>query len=383
MNTQAHKILMVDDEPNILSGYQRTVGRNFSLTCAEGGEPALIAIAKAKSPFSVIITDMRMPRMNGIEFITAAKLKTRDSVFMVLTGNADQQTAVDAINNGQIFRFLNKPCTCALLETSILAAIRQYELVTAERVLLRDTFAGSVRLLIDTLELANPTVFRFQSLVKATQQQACRALGIGNEWELAVAGSLCLIGLVAIPGIKPNEAISEKFLETAAVAGSQLVSHIPRLASVSTMIRRQREPGLLPASADTGNAATLETIGARLLRFAVDLAIEHNRRGNRADALKQLASLDKYDPRLIRAVLEDNTVPSSARSIVQEMAVTEIQPGMMIEDEVRDPCGAILLSKGQVISELSKTYLRQASTDGSIPKTLKVRVDSKPDSAAA
>ena len=240
------KILMVDDESNVLSGYQRTVGRVHALTVAEGGQAGLKAIADA-GPFAVVITDMRMPGMTGLEFLEMARLTAKESVFMMLTGNADQQTAVDAINRGQIFRFLNKPCASEPLDLAIRAAIRQHELVTAERVLLRETFAGSIKLLVEAIELSNPSLAALQSSVKNLQQEVCSALGIPRDWQLMIAGSLSLLGLVTIPDLKLSEAIPNETLKSAAVLGHRLLNHIPRLASVATMISRQRDPGLLPA----------------------------------------------------------------------------------------------------------------------------------------
>ena len=225
-------ILMVDDEPNVLSGYQRTVGRTHLLTVAEGGAAGLAAL-QTGGPFAVIITDMRMPKMTGLEFIEAARATAKESVFMMLTGNADQQTAVDAINRGNIFRFLNKPCSSELLDQAIRAAVRQYELVTAERVLLRDTFTGSVKLLVDALDIANPFLASIQNTAKKVHQELCKHLGINRDWQMTVASSLCLIGLVTVPGLKKDAAVSDEALDLAASLGHRLIKNLPRLNSVA------------------------------------------------------------------------------------------------------------------------------------------------------
>jgi putative two-component system response regulator len=275
------RILMVDDEPLVLAGYRRTAGRVFDLTCAVGGRDGLAAIAGGP-PFAVVVTDMRMPEMTGLQFIAAARGRSRESVFMMLTGNADQQTAVDAINAGQIFRFLNKPCPPDQLEAAVRAAVRQHELVTAERVLLRDTLTGTVKLLADALELANPELFAFQSAVKGNYIDLARALGVPLDWQFTVAGTLCLIGLVAVPGLSGDELLSDDALLLAAVTGGRLLAHVPRLAGAAAVIERCRErvalpDPLLPVTRDTSDA-----IGSQMLRFSMDLTRELKRGGDRA-----------------------------------------------------------------------------------------------------
>src|SRR5438876_3981097 len=99
------KILCVDDEPNILQAYQRSLRKQFAIDTALGGAQALELIA-SQGPYAVIVADMQMPGMNGIEFLIQAAQKTPDTVRIMLTGNADQKTAVEAGNKGHVFQFL-------------------------------------------------------------------------------------------------------------------------------------------------------------------------------------------------------------------------------------------------------------------------------------
>lgn len=126
------KILFVDDETNILQAIQRQLRKRFDLATAEGGDEAL-RILKEQGPFAVIISDMRMPNMNGVELLALVKELHPDTVRLMLTGNADQETAMEAVNSGQIFRFLTKPCPPATLITALALALSQYRLITAER----------------------------------------------------------------------------------------------------------------------------------------------------------------------------------------------------------------------------------------------------------
>jgi DNA-binding response OmpR family regulator len=367
------KILMVDDEPNVLSAYLRTVGRTFSVVCAEGGAAGLAAL-ESKGPFAVVVTDMRMPQMNGIEFITAARVKSKEAVFMMLTGNGDQQTAVDAINHGHIFRFLNKPCSQEKLDAALRAGLRQYELVTAERVLLRETLAGSIKLLVDALELTHPPLAVLQSMVKQTHYEICPAIGLPRDWQMTVAGSLCLIGLVTVPGIKPNEGVSDEALEAAASLGSRLIGNLPRLGSVAAMILHQRDAGMLPDEISSGSPKSIEEAGAQSLRFSVDLAQEQQRVGSRAVALCNLDASKRYDPRLIAAVsVSMDKLERAAVTTLLDLPVEQISAGMELADDVNREDGTLLLSRGQLLTELSVAKLRNYARQEVIPNRVRIR----------
>jgi ActR/RegA family two-component response regulator len=366
---------MVDDEPNVLAAYRRTLGRLFAITCAEGGAAGLEVIER-EGPFAVVVTDMRMPQLNGLEFIDAARDRCRDSVYLMLTGNADLQTAVDAINTGHIFRFLNKPCTLDLLESSIRAAIRQHEMVTAERVLLRDTLTGSIRLMVDALELADPLVGTVQSKVKQLVNELCAQFRLPYDWQFMVAGSVCLIGLVGTQRDKSRLVPIESMLVNAAALGSQLVKNIPRMSTVSNIIARQREVGMLPARIDDHSRENLESIAARFLKVSVDLAFACRAGMTHGAAVEYLASTGHHDPRIIDALTQIPSAGVYAGStwIAREIKVAEIKSGMVLENDLTRFDGTLLLSRGQPVSELAASNLRSQAMSGLLTNTVQVRI---------
>ena len=108
------KILFVDDEPILLQGYERLLRKEFQITTAVGGSAALSMIPHL-GPFAVVLSDMKMPGMDGIEFLRKVKTLAPDSVRIMLTGASELQTAIDAVNEGCIFRFLSKPSNKEIL----------------------------------------------------------------------------------------------------------------------------------------------------------------------------------------------------------------------------------------------------------------------------
>src|SRR5438128_1027845 len=102
VTTMIERILCVDDEPNVLEGYRRQLRKQFDITIMVGGKEGLAAI-KEKGPFSVIVSDMRMPEMNGAQFLARARELAPDTVRMLLTGQSEMQATIDAVNEGNIF----------------------------------------------------------------------------------------------------------------------------------------------------------------------------------------------------------------------------------------------------------------------------------------
>src|SRR6476646_10656243 len=100
-------VLFVDDEPAILDGYKRMLYRDFDIKTALGGEEGL-AMIRQSEPVPLVISDMRMPGMDGVQFLRHVCEESPDTVRMVLTGYTDLKAAVDAVNEGHIFRFLAK-----------------------------------------------------------------------------------------------------------------------------------------------------------------------------------------------------------------------------------------------------------------------------------
>lgn len=126
------KVLFVDDEHLILDGYKRMLRGEFKVDTAVGGEQGLTSI-RDRGPYAVVISDMRMPGMSGTQFLTRVRQKAPDTVRMLLTGFADIDAAMEAVIQGNVFRYLAKPCEKEVLVGAINAGVSQYRLAMVER----------------------------------------------------------------------------------------------------------------------------------------------------------------------------------------------------------------------------------------------------------
>ena len=199
------KILFVDDDPKILESFRRMFGRDHDLSFAAGGAQALELMA-SEGPYALVISDIKMPGMDGIEFLTRVKEAYPETVRMILTGYANQQNAIDAINDGYIFRFLVKPCKKEQLERAIQAGLEQHRLIQAGKELyglkrLKQAMQGILLGLTTLVEARDPYTAGHQRRVTDLSRRIGERLGLDPETlnGLCMAAMVHDIGKVYVP----------------------------------------------------------------------------------------------------------------------------------------------------------------------------------------
>jgi FixJ family two-component response regulator len=191
------KVLFVDDEQAVLQGYQRIVRDDFQVSLAGSGDEALAELTR-NGGYEVVVSDLRMPGMDGIQFLSRVRKISPQSVRVVLTGHADIETAINAVNDGAIFRFLTKPCPADVLKKTLNACLMQYRLVTAERELLENTLMGAIKVLTDVLSLANPAAFGRSVRINRYVQHMVRELQLEMPWRYEAAAMLSQLGCITL-----------------------------------------------------------------------------------------------------------------------------------------------------------------------------------------
>src|SRR5882757_3471652 len=190
-------VLCVDDEPRVVEGLALHLRRNYQVLTANGAQSAL-EILKDKGAPAVIVSDMRMPGIDGATLLKRVKDLYPDMTRILLTGEPGRDAAVDAVNEGQIFRFLTKPCAPEQLKAALAAAVKHHHLVSSERVLLQETLIGCIKALIDVLAITNPVAFGRASRVKRTAIEFAESLGYKNFWQLEAAAMLSQLGYLSL-----------------------------------------------------------------------------------------------------------------------------------------------------------------------------------------
>jgi response regulator RpfG family c-di-GMP phosphodiesterase len=365
------RILCVDDEPKVLEGMMPHLRRRFDVSTAANGELGLEAVRTA-GPFAVVMSDMRMPGMNGAQLLAAVRGHAPDTVRLLLTGQSDLESTVAAVNDGQIFRFLTKPCPADRLLEALNAAVEQHRLVSAERVLLAETLQGSIRTLIDILSLNNPLTFGRAGRVRQHVSTLAKRLRAADSWAIETAAMLAPIGAVTLPpetvekvyhGHTLTDA-EESLVEKMPAVAERFLAHIPRLEPVRDILKHQH---------DRFDSAPLgPPLGARLLRMAHDYDVLETQGETAGSALAQLRGrTGVYDPSLLDAFAELLGTAQDRRT-VEAVTLGRLRPGMVFAEDVRSREGALLIARGHEVTQSLLERMRNFSRNLGVREPLKV-----------
>jgi response regulator RpfG family c-di-GMP phosphodiesterase len=374
------KILLVDDEQNILASLKRQLRKAFNITTALGPEKGLEAV-KDDGPFAVIMSDLRMPVMDGIQFLSKTRELAPDTVRMMLTGNADLQNAMKAVNEGNIYRFLTKPCSPDNLTQVLNQGVEQYRLVKAEKELLEKTLKGSIKMLTELLAMLNPEAFGRAAPFKRYVHSIAEHLAASNIWEIETAAMLSQIGCVTLPeetiqklytGRDLNKDDLRLFMSHPKVA-SDLLAHIPRMENVAEMILYQNklfEGGGLPADDRKGETIPL---GGRILKVVADFDLLETRGHSKPKAIKQMRKREGwYDLNVLDAL--ESILGVEAKFVFKDLELIELRRGMIFAQDVTSVKGQLLVSRGQEVSSVMIERLVNYSTTTSIAQPIRVIV---------
>lgn len=374
------RILCVDDEANVLAGYQRGLRKQFEIEVAQGGEAALAHLEKS-GPCAVIVSDMRMPGLSGAQLLHQVKERWPNTVRVMLTGNADQQTAIDAVNDGAIFRFLTKPCPPERLAQTLNAALEQHRLLTAERELLENTLHGSVRVLTDILALLAPETFGRGQRLREQAATIARQLEWPEAWEFELAAMLHGLGEVALPpevaararaGVALSTA-EETMVRRVPETGSNLLAHLPRLGGVARTVLFQNKNF-------DGSGFPLDQPGgtripraARVLHVLVDLAMAEQRGAKRVEAMAALRERSgHYDPDLLEAVAA--ALGAGRPHAVRAIPFSELKPGFVLASDILTKQNLLIVAAGNRISPMLLERLRNFAALAGVREPIHVEV---------
>ncbi len=346
-------VLCVDDEPRVLEGLKLTLRRSYDVATATSGAAGLDKLQEM-SGTAVVISDMRMPGMDGATFLTKVRELWPDATRLLLTGEPGRDAAVAAVNEGQIFRFLTKPCAPDKLIAAVEAAVRQHQLVTAEKELLQKTVLGSIRALVDVLGIVNPIAFGRGSRIKRLASQLAAAAGLQPSWELEAAALLSQIGYVSLPVELVEKAVTGETLnsdealllrETPKVTQG-ILARIPRLENVAAILSCAN---YLQADKEPRNAEVAENAAVLMHVLEFDSLMSRGENAETAIATLRARFGAKHHSMLNHLAELQGTVVGGPQ--LREIRLREVSPGMILLDELRTDLGTLLVSRGYEISQ--------------------------------
>ena len=352
------KILLVDDEVDLLRGYQIMLRQDFAVDTAAGGEQGLAAI-REKGPYAVIVSDMRMPGMNGVDFLARARQSDPYAIRVMLTGQTDIGIAKDAVNEGNIFRFLTKPCDRSVLTTALQAGIAQHRLVRAEQELLENTLMGSIKVLTDVLAAVSPIAFGRSMRVTRCVRHLVQKFHLPQAWCFEAAAMLSQLGCMTLdPEMMQSASAGEKVspadqarLDSHPQLTADLLVSIPRMEPVAWMIRHHLSE-TLPSSPVPNTAAIpkeMVVFGAKMLRTAVAFDNATLRGLSFEDAIAHLRQQpEEFDPEIVDRLSDFKA--REPKTELRRLPISSLGIGMILQQDVRNRAGLLVMAKGQEIT---------------------------------
>lgn len=350
-------ILLVDDEPRILSGLSRQLRGQFEVHVAESGVEGL-RILTANPGISVLVTDMRMPQMDGATLCSLARARFPDIVRIVLSGQSDFQASLKAVNEGQIFRFLTKPVGRDPLIEVLREAAQLYERRIEEKQILEETLHGAVDALGDVLALGNPEIFGRATRLRQMVAEFSAYCGVRDWWEIEVAAVFSQVGWVTVPPdvlTRHDAGEGLSHAENAMVARlhelpNRILERIPRLDNVRSTIRycQKHYDG---SGVPDGPGGDHIPWSSRLLHLITDM-VQLENQGHSTQAATQILAqrIGRYDPSLLEQLASHVGATTSAESI-REVSVHELRTGHRFVAPVYSKSGVLLVAQGQSVTD--------------------------------
>lgn len=366
------RILCVDDEPRVVEGLALVLRREYEVHTASTAEEALKKLRDIPN-LAVVVSDMRMPKMDGAAFLHQAVLRRPEAARILLTGQADRDEAIRAVNQGQIFRFLTKPCPADELKVAIEAGVIQHRLINAERAVLQETLLGCIQALMEVLAIANPIAFGRAGQIKRRAMELADRMGTPDFWQLEAAALLSQLGYAALPPtlldkvyhgskLTPEE---QAKVDAVPDMANKLLEHIPRLEPVIQILAALKWSDTQVAALGDGTIG----LGTRILCLILEYDAQ-TARGLSHDAVSDhlRARTARFGPKLI-SEMDACVATAISKQQSAELAVGQLMPGMFLLEELRTGSGALITPAG---FEVTQSFLNRITNIA--PELLETRV---------
>lgn len=356
--------------------------RRYEVEVAASGQAGLELLDRLPEA-AVVISDMRMPHMNGAEFLTKALATHPNTTRILLTGYSELDAAIQAVNRAQVYRFLVKPCPPPELLRTVEAAADLHRRSQVERDLLERTLRGSIKMLCEIMAISNPVAFgrgtRIQQLVSSLAQK----LGDVDRWQVEVAAMLSQLGTLTLPDETaekvyygaPLSAEEQRMVERAPQISEQLLANIPRLEVVRAILAARAQPNRAFAAGELGVEQRSVRHGTELLKVVSDFDALEVQGLSAAQALEVLKGRpDEYKPEVLLALQEVCGSQPSA-DCIREVSLAGLEPGMVFATDVKMTTGALFVSRGYEVTESFLARLKNFRA-GSVKEPFKVLIRS-------
>jgi response regulator RpfG family c-di-GMP phosphodiesterase len=299
----------------------------------------------------------------------------------LLTGHAEVDAAIAAVNHGHVFRFLVKPCPPPELVAAVEAGVELHRQTVAEQSLLEQTLHGSIKMLTEVMSITNPVSFGRAQRVKQHVTALCDKLELSERWQVEVAAMLSQLATFTLPPetlekVYYGSALSQDeqaMLERSPDVTEQLLSHVPRLELVREILATYTKPYKKSDKPElTHEQAKLQRL-TQILRVAVDfdtLEAQGQSSGVALTTLKGRA--DQYEPQVLAAFLGLHGQRREGDKI-RDISVAALRSGMVLAADVKMATGTLFVARGYEITPAFLERIRNFRP-GSVREPIKVLI---------
>ncbi len=379
------KILVIDDDPLILQSYKKQFSGVMEIRTSE--EPWLaLEILKRSGPFAVLVSDYRLKEMDGLSLISEAHKIAPDTVKILLTGYADLELAIKAINEARVFRFLTKPCSNKDMAASFIDGINHYRHIVAERENLEKIFNGCVQMLTDVISLSTPVVFCKARKLMTLARQIAPHLGIGDLWQFETAAIFSQLGYVTLPHQLLEkisykialDGIEKQMVAKVPEAGEKLLKNIPRLEKIARIVRYCEKNFDGSGYPQDGLALADLPLESRALKILSEIvSLEEEFKDFEVISTRIRDGKGAFDPEmaeLILAELEISSITAVSDEIeILKIPITELRIGDFLLADVLTSEGKLLFSGGNEVTQVILTKLLNYSELTKVQEPLTIR----------
>jgi CheY-like chemotaxis protein len=350
-NDAALRVLFVDDDDRTLKAFKFSLQRTFDIVTSNDPSEAL-DLVKNEPNIAVVVSDFKMPRMDGATFLAQVRDISAHTVRILLTGQANTDVAARGVNQGQIFRFLTKPCTRTALSDALKDGLQQFSRVVTEQEVLQSTLHNTVRVLSEALGLANPEAFARAERIRNLALRLAQTLGMKSILDLELATMLSHLGCIGLPRTifdKINRGIPLASDEEALHAehpyiGALLIERIPRLEPVASIIAAQ----LAPYSPDMNKETAVLNMVIRFDTLHISgIPISH--------IIQELLRDETPYPSDMLEALK-HTAYNLQKFVRTAVKIRQLKQAMILDSHIETNDGLLLLAKGAELTE--STILR-------------------------
>jgi CheY-like chemotaxis protein len=345
-------VLVVDDESSILETLSLQLRRHHRVVTATDGAEALRVLEKS-GPVAAVISDMRMPGMDGVELLRHVQVMYPDTTRVLHTAQADATSAIAAINDGGVFRYLCKPCPTPDLRRTVQDAVERHWKTTTERQLLDKTLRASLQALFGCLELASPAAFARAGRIRSLVAALCAELELHELWEIEVAAMASQLGAVTVPpsvlqklerGL-PLDGDEQAMVDAMPDVAVRLLADVPMLHDVVEIVRGLATP--------TRGGASSPLIGTAIdvVRTAIEFETFDGRGLPVESSIAVLECREDSRPRILAALRAVKGV-AAAQDTVRALTVSELEVGMRIAEDIVAVNGLVLIGRGMVVTDV-------------------------------